>query len=71
MPERAPKRKATPKGPNVEWAVDYRFDGTINVIATTAEEAQEKFDAMCANGIPRTLLTNGELTNDKPYRAES
>lgn len=55
------RRKAT-------WIIDWRVEGSIEIEAATADEAQEIFDKRF--GSPSFLKPDrdGEVSNDKPYR---
>jgi hypothetical protein len=54
-----------PKNP---WLIDWRIEGTQQVLAEDAAEAQELFDK--GFGSPNFLdpLRDGEVSNDPPYR---
>jgi hypothetical protein len=51
----------------IKYAVDWRIEGTWEVEATSAEEAQKAFDKMWNS--PRGIMPtrDGEASNDKPY----
>lgn len=52
--------------PKKPWLIDWRIEGTRQVLAETAEEAQEIFDK--GLGSPNFLdpLRDGEVSNDPP-----
>lgn len=59
-----------PKAPKPIWVIDWRIEGTVEVPAGTAEEAQAIFDKRF--GSPNfASASQGETSNDKPYLKSS
>ncbi|KAB2683256.1 hypothetical protein [Brucella tritici] len=54
--------------PKKPWLIDWRIEGTQQVLTEDADEAQELFDK--GFGSPNFLdpLRDGEVSNDPPYR---
>ena len=54
--------------PKKPWLIDWRIEGTQQVLAEDAEEAQDLFDEVF--GSPNFLepLRDGEVSTDPPYR---
>ncbi|MCD1265454.1 hypothetical protein B5M44_25200 [Shinella sumterensis] len=54
--------------PKKPWLIDWRIEGTRQVLAADADEAQELFDK--GFGSPNFLdpLRDGEVSNDPPCR---
>jgi len=54
--------------PKKLWLIDWRIEGTLQVLAEDADEAQQLFDK--GFGSPNLLdpLRDGEVSNDPPYR---
>ena len=54
------------KMPIRTWVIDWRIEGSVEVKAATAEDAQAIFDKRF--GEPRFASPqNGEVSNDRPY----
>ncbi len=56
------------KRQKLTWIIDWRIEGSIEIAAASADEAQEIFDKRF--GSPSFLKPDrdGEVSNDKPYR---
>lgn len=55
---------------NQIWIIDWRIEGSAEIFASSAEEAQEKFDK--GFNSPRGInpLRDGEVSNDRPHKKE-
>ncbi|ELT47486.1 hypothetical protein [Brucella intermedia] len=54
--------------PKKLWLIDWRIEGTRQVLAEDADEAQQLFDKGFGSSNFLDPLRDGEVSNDPPYR---
>lgn len=70
LTKKGQKMPKVQKMPIRTWVIDWRIEGSVEVKAATAEDAQAIFDKRF--GSPRFASPqNGEVSNDPPYLMES
>jgi hypothetical protein len=55
--------------PEMQWLIDWRIEGTIQIVAADADEAQEIFDRKFGSPSFLDPLRDGEISNNPPYRS--